>query len=73
MARLCLDEICVSSKSNAGHDEDLQLVLQHLREHELYVEPSECLFNQPELELLGQIAGCEGSKVDLKETDVVND
>ena len=56
----------MSSKSAEEHAEHLRLVLQLLREHELYAKRSKCLFNQPELEFLGHVVGCEGIKVDAK-------
>ena len=49
------------------------MVLQRLREHELYAKRSKCLFNQPELEFLGHVVGCEGVEVDPKKTAVVRD
>ena len=41
--------------------------------HELYAKRSKCVFNQPELEFLGHVVGCEGVKVDPKKTTVVRD
>ena len=55
------------------HAEHLRLVLQCLREHQLYAKRSKCLFNQPELEFLGHIVGNEGIQVDPKKTTVVRD
>ena len=51
----------------------MRLVLQCLREHQLYAKRSKCAFNQPELEFLGHIVGSEGIKVDPKKTAVVRD
>ena len=55
-----------SAEEHAEHAEHLRLLLQLLREHELYAKRSKCLFNQPELEFLGHVVGCEGIKVDAK-------
>ena len=68
-----LDDILVFSKSADEHAEHLRLVLQRLREHQLYTKRSKCLFNQPELAFLGHVVGCEGIKVDPKKTAVVRD
>ncbi len=67
-----LDDILVFSKSPEEHAEHLRLVLQRLREHELYAKRSKCTFNRPELEFLGHIVGSEGIKVDPKKTAVVD-
>ena len=67
------DDNLVFSKSAEEHAEHLQLVLQRLRESELYAKRSKCLFNQPELEFLGHIVGSEGIKVDPKKIAVVRD
>ena len=70
-----LDDILVFSKSADEHAEHLQLVLQCLCEHdhELHAKHSKILFNQPELNVLSHVVGCEGIKVDLKETAVARD
>ena len=68
-----LNDILVFSKSPEEHAEHLRLVLQHLREHELYAKRAKCAFNQPELEFMGHVVGSEGIKVDPKKTAVVRD
>ena len=67
------DGILVFSKSAEEHAEHLRMVLQRLREHELYAKRSTCFFNQSELEFLGHVVGCKGIKVDPKKTAVVRD
>ena len=47
-----LHDILVISKPAEDHAEHARLVLQLLREHELYAKGSKCLFKQPELEFL---------------------
>ena len=66
-----LDDIPVFSKSPEEHAERLRLVLQRLREHELFAKRPKCSFNQPEIKFLGHIGGCEGIRVDPKKTAVV--
>ena len=68
-----LDDILVFSKSPEERAEHLRLVLQRLREHDLYAKRAKCTFNQPELELLGHVVGSEGVKVDPKKPAVVRD
>ena len=55
------------------HAEHLRLVLQRLRDHELYAKRAKCSFNPPELEFLGHIVGSDGIKVDPRKTAVVRD
>jgi hypothetical protein len=39
-----IDDILVFSKTEAKHEEHLKLVLQKLREHQLYAKLSKCEF-----------------------------
>jgi hypothetical protein len=39
-----IDDILVFFKNEEGHEEQLRLVLQKLREHELYAKLSKCEF-----------------------------
>ena len=48
-----LDDILVYSKNKEEHDEHLQLVLEKLREHQLYAKFSKCEFWRPEVTYLG--------------------
>jgi hypothetical protein len=41
-----LDDILIYSKSEEEHEEHLRLVLQVLREHQLYAKLSKCSFYQ---------------------------
>ena len=68
-----LEDILVFSKTPAEHAEHLHLVLQRLREHELFAKRSKCAFDEPELDFLGHIVGAERIKVDPKKTAVVGD
>ena len=61
-----LDDIVVHSKDQAEHYKHLQIVLQLLREHELYANLAKCKFVQPELHFLGHIVGAQGLRVDLR-------
>ena len=68
-----LDDSLIFNKSAEEHAEHLRLVLQRLREHELYAKHSKSLLKQPELEFLGHVVGCDGIKTDPRKTAVVRD
>jgi len=44
-----IDDILVYSKNEEEHQEHLRLVLQALREHELYAKSSKCEFYKPRI------------------------
>ena len=68
-----LDDIVVYSKDQAEHYRHLQVVLQLLREHELYANLAKCKFVQPELHFLGHIVGAQGLCVDPQKVAIVQD
>lgn len=59
-----LDDIVVYSKNKAEHLRHLEIVLQLLRGHQLYVNLAKCKFVQSELHFLGHILGADGLRVD---------
>ena len=68
-----LDDIVVYSKDQVEHYRHLQIVLQLLREHELYANLAKCKFVQPELHFLGHIVGAQGLRVDPQKVAIVQD
>ena len=68
-----LDDILIYSKTEEEHENHLRLVLQRLREHQLYAKLSKCDFFQPELRFLGHIVGQHGIKVDPDKVRAVAD
>jgi hypothetical protein len=48
-----LDDILIYSKSEEEHEQHLRMVLQVLREHQLYAKLSKCSFYQRTDSLLG--------------------
>jgi hypothetical protein len=50
-----IDDILVFSRSQGEHEEHLRLVLQKLREHQLYAKFSKCAFWLKEVSFLGHI------------------
>jgi hypothetical protein len=50
-----LDDILIYCKSEEEHEHHLRLVLQVLREHQLYAKLSKCFFYQKQIHYLGNI------------------
>jgi hypothetical protein len=59
-----IDDILVFSKTKEEHAEYLRLVLQKLREHQLYAKRSKCEFWLKEVSFLGYIVLNGGISVD---------
>jgi len=59
-----LDDILIYSPDFATHIHHLTLVLDKLREHQLYMKASKCSFAQTKLEYLGHIISDKGVSTD---------
>jgi hypothetical protein len=59
-----IDDILVFSKTKEEHTEHLGLVLQKLREHQLYAKRSKCKFWLKEVSFLGHVISNGGISVD---------
>ena len=55
-----IDDILIYSKSREEHEKHLKLVLQVLREHQLYAKFSKCDFFQKQVHYLGHAIFEEG-------------
>jgi hypothetical protein len=67
-----IDDILIYSKNEEEHEEHLRLVLQKLREHELYAKFNKCEFWLKEVAFLGHIITNGGIAVDpSKVSDVL--
>jgi hypothetical protein len=55
-----LDDILIYSKSEEDHEKHLKMVLQVLREHQLYAKLSKFSFYQKQIHCLGHIISEEG-------------
>ena len=66
-----IDDILVFSKIEAEHEEHLRLVLQKLREHQLYAKLSKCEFWLKEVSFLGHVISNGGVAVDPKKVSDV--
>jgi hypothetical protein len=68
-----IDDILVFFKTEEEHAEHLRLVLQKLREHQLYAKRSKCEFWLKEVSFLGHVVSNGGISVDpSKVKDVLN-
>jgi hypothetical protein len=68
-----IDDILVYSKSMEEHEEHLRIVLQRLREHQLYANFSKCEFWIKEVPFLGHVVLLEGIAVDPSKVKEVLD
>ena len=59
-------DILIYSKNEEEHEEHLRLVLQKLREHQLYTKLSKCEFWLRKVSFLGHVISNGGVAVDLK-------
>jgi hypothetical protein len=68
-----LDEIIVYSKSEEEHENHLRMVLQVLREHQLYAKLSKCSFYQRIIHYLGHIISKDGIVVDPEKIEAIRE
>ena len=66
-----IDDILVYSGSLEEHSEHLRIVLQTLREQQLYVKLSKCQFSLDRVAFLGHVISAEGVSVDPQKIEVV--
>ena len=68
-----LDDILIYSKSEKEHEEHLRLVLQCLRDNQLYANVAKCDFFQSEIQYLGHVISGEGISVDPAKIQAIVD
>jgi hypothetical protein len=68
-----IDDILIIFKSRKEHEEHLRIVLQRLRDHQLYAKFSKCEFWLTEVQFLGHVVSSEGISVDLSKVREVLD
>ena len=66
-----VDDILIYSQSEREHEDHLRIVLQLLREHQLYGKFSKCEFWLTEVRFLGHVVLAPGVSVDQKKVEVV--
>eukprot|EP00253_Pinus_taeda_P019414 PITA_19414 len=68
-----IDDILIYSRTIEEHHEHLRIVLQTLREHQLYAKFSKCDFFKAEIQYLGHIITKDGIAVDPEKINVIMD
>jgi hypothetical protein len=66
-----IDDILIYSKSLEEHAEHLKLVLEKLREHQVFAKFSKCEFWLDSVSFLGHVVLKEGIKVDPAKIEAV--
>ena len=66
-----VDDILIYSKPEEKHEGHLRIVLQTLRDHQLYVKFSKCEFWLIEVRFLGHVVSASGVSVDLEKFETV--
>jgi hypothetical protein len=66
-----LDDVFIYSKFEEDHEHHLRLVLQVLREHQLYANLSKCSFYQENIHYLGKIISEQGIEMDPKKIEAI--
>ena len=66
-----IDDILIYSKTEEEHREHLKIVLQELREHQLFAKFSKCDFFKDKIQYLGHVVTKEGIFIDPKDMTYV--
>ena len=66
-----VDDILIYSQSEVEHEDHLKIVLQLLRDHQLYVKFSKCEFWLTEVGFLGHVVSVSGLSVDPGKVEAV--
>jgi hypothetical protein len=68
-----LDDILVYSKLEKEHEQHMRMVLQVLRENQLYAKLSKCSFYQEQIHYLGHIFFKNGIVVDPEKIEAIRE
>jgi hypothetical protein len=66
-----LDDILIYSKSEEEHEQHLKMILQVLRENQLYAQLSKCSFFHNQIHYLGHIISEEGIAMDPEKIEAI--
>ena len=66
-----VDDILIYSQSEWEHEYHLRIILQLLRDHQLYTKFSKCEFWLIEVRFLGHVVSASGVSMDLEKVEVV--
>ena len=70
--KVFIDDILIYSKNQGKHAKHLRMVLQVLREKQLYGKLSKCAFWLESVDFLGHIVSGQGISVDLRKVEAVD-
>ena len=68
-----IDDILIYSKNNEEHEEHLKIILQVLREHQLYAKFSKCDFFKDKIQCLGHVITKDGISIDPNKIKSINE
>ena len=66
-----VDDILIYSHSEEEHEDHLRIVLQSLKEHQLYVKFSKCEFWLTEVKFLGHVMSASGVSVEPDKVEAI--
>ena len=66
-----VDDILIYSKTKEEHEDHLRIVLQTLREYQLYTKFSKCEFLLTKVKFLGHVVSASGVSMDSEKVEVV--
>ena len=66
-----VDDILIYSQSEVEHEDHLRIVLQLLRDHQLYAKFNKCEFWLTEVSFLGHVVSASGMSVDPGKVEAV--
>ena len=66
-----VDDIFIYLQSEEEHEDHLRVVLQLLRDHQLYVEFIKCKFWLTAMRFLGHVVSSSGVSIDLEKVEAV--
>ena len=66
-----VDDILIYSQSEWDHEYHLRIVLQLLRDHQLYAKFNKCEFWLTEVRFLGHVVSASGVSIDLEKVEAV--
>ena len=68
-----IDDILIYSKTEEEHKEHLKIVLQELRDHQLFAKFSKCDFFKDKIQYLGHVVTKEGISLDPEKIRAIED
>ena len=66
-----VDDILIYSETKEDHKDHLRVILQTLRDHQLYAKFSKCEFWLTEVRFLGHVVSASGVSIDLEKVEAV--